>query len=102
MIDLDEIEKWAKTLNTITDKRRRGEDVAIGEINNARQNYDDVSQPQAILELIAEVRRLLTDAERYRWLRGQNISHASDWCVENNWLWVENLDAEIDAARGIK
>ncbi|TCG09340.1 hypothetical protein BZM27_05935 [Paraburkholderia steynii] len=57
--------------------------------------------PAAILALIAEVRALREDAYRYRWLREQNSDYKSAWCVENIYNWVgEDLDAEIDKARG--
>ncbi|HCF7072097.1 TPA: hypothetical protein NIJ37_004468 [Pseudomonas aeruginosa] len=63
------------------------------------------ANPQAILGLIAEVERLRTDAARYRWLRERDLETISRGGVfagmtpENIVLNLEDLDAEIDAAR---
>jgi sugar phosphate isomerase/epimerase len=56
-MDLDEIERAAKALQAVYGKLR-SEGVTVGELNAARQAYDDVSTPDVVLALIAEVRAL--------------------------------------------
>lgn len=67
--------------------------------------------PGVTLDLIAEVRRLREDAERYRWLRTQpndtsapriDIVHWEEMDESANsgtGLRLEELDAAVDAAR---
>lgn len=63
------------------------------------------ANPQAILKLIAEVEHLRKDAARYRWLRERDLETISRGGIfagmtpENIVLNLEDLDAEIDAAR---
>ncbi|EJA2567789.1 hypothetical protein MWS85_004761 [Pseudomonas aeruginosa] len=62
------------------------------------------ANPQAILELIAEVEQLRKDAARYRWLRERDLETIRQGGVfagmtpENIVLNQEDLDAAIDAA----
>lgn len=54
---LETIEKHANVLKAARVSASEGS-VSIGALNAARQNYDDVSQPETLLSIIAEVRRL--------------------------------------------
>jgi len=67
--------------------------------------YCAAANPTAILELVAEVRRLREDAERYRWLRRRDLD-----TIDMGGLFVGlvpdnlvindiDLDQSIDAAR---
>jgi len=65
--------------------------------------------PGVTLELIAEVRALREDAERYRWLRAQHWNESDLAVVRHPKQSVrlgfdcpsaERLDSAIDAARG--
>lgn len=55
--NLEELERIAKAFHAVRLKAK-SIGVSIGEINAARQAYDDVSQPETVLALIAEVKRL--------------------------------------------
>ena len=56
-----------------------------------------------LLALIAEVRALREDAERWRWLRQENSDYLSNWGVDIGHDWAgENLDEVVDTARGAK
>lgn len=72
------------------------------------------ANPATILALIAEVRALRADAERYRWLRQQpndttapridvvQWQEMDESANEGHGLRLDELDATIDAARGAK
>ncbi|HHW1589595.1 hypothetical protein [Pseudomonas aeruginosa] len=71
---------------------------------NADGDYIAAANPQAILNLIAEVEHLRKDAARYRWLRERDLETIRQGGVfagmtpENIVLNQEDLDAAIDAA----
>lgn len=83
------------------------------EVNEAFPNKEDlwgmVCTPTLILELLADYDDLRLDAQRYRWLRdpdhckedyldgpADNIVVGS--CGGEDILWLDDLDAAIDAA----
>ena len=75
-------------------------DVPCSEPNRA---FIEAANPAAVLELIAEVERLLADATRYRWLRNTKRSHAHVGRIVDNSgkagsLAEFSLDRAIDAA----
>ena len=88
------------------------EGAALGDTVAAVRAVRDACHPAAIRELLAERDALKADAERYRWLRGGKEIPAysvrwarwdvrqwcgSYWCA----MFAEQMDAAIDAARGI-
>lgn len=73
----------------------------IGNEHGAAEAYFRVANPAATLELIAEVRRLREDAERYRWLRSDGLENINFKHLTSDTCDI-GLDHAIDVARGAK
>ena len=65
-------------------------------IEQLRRDLDDAF-PREAIDLSA-LRRVLKDAERYRWLRDEEGAHAIFSALYFNTQTPEQLDAELDAA----
>jgi hypothetical protein len=123
MIDIDSLEALANdagslpwsTEGDIICEEFPCESEAIARVVASHPNCDGIASfiaaanPAAICELIAEVRALRKDAERYRWLRAQHWdkSNLAVVCHPKQSVRLgfdcpsaERLDAAIDAARG--
>jgi hypothetical protein len=125
MIDIDALEALANdagslpwsTEGDIICEEFPCESEAIARVVASHPNCDGIASfiaaanPAAICELIAEVRALREDAERYRWLRAQHWNESDLAVVRHPKQSVrlgfdcpsaELLDSAIDAARGSK
>jgi hypothetical protein len=125
MIDIDALESLANdagslpwsTEGDIICEEFPCESEAIARVVASHPNCDGIASfiaaanPAAICELIAEVRALREDAERYRWLRAQHWNESDLAVVRHPKQSVrlgfdcpsaELLDSAIDAARGSK
>jgi hypothetical protein len=123
MIDIDALESLANdagslpwsTEGDIICEEFPCESEAIARVVASHPNCDGIASfiaaanPAAICELIAEVRALREDAERYRWLRAQHWNESDLAVVRHPKQSVrlgfdcpsaERLDSAIDAARG--
>lgn len=92
MIDLDALEAAADALKSVRAAYLAGY-ASIGALNVARQNYDDATQPDAILSLIAEVRALRAHAEPTNEMIRAGL--AVQWPA----LYRDGLYSEHDGAR---
>jgi hypothetical protein len=130
MIDIDALEALANdagslpwsTEGDIICEEFPCESEAIARVVASHPNCDGIASfiaaanPAAICELIAEVRALREDAERYRWLRDEALQGRRDAPLgvaisildesHNHCGWAVtydiDADAAIDAARGSK
>ena len=123
MINLDELERlakeslwtgdWNASCGTVdcaysADSKFAGEfDEIAHPVPNGVSDYIAAAQPKAILELVAEVRRLREDAMRYQWMRDRARVIVEDpaedlmriTLVDDGDIGNELLDFTIDAAR---
>jgi hypothetical protein len=132
-INLDELERLAKAITNGAAAQKSADPVIRNmgrlEFDDARKQYLRAANPTAILELVAEVRRLRedlqstkllahanaemfkaerVDGERYRWLRQQHWNESTLFVVVGHHSVVrigtycpsdDLLDAAIDEAR---
>lgn len=79
--------------------------IVHGEIHDCMPLAEYLKLERELAALREENERLREDAERYRWLRGQNKYRSENVRVQviqgPNWVYPSNfyLDAAIDAAR---
>jgi hypothetical protein len=86
MIDIDELERLAK-------------DAAETGVAGHRIKFFMSIDPESILALIAEVRALREDAERYRWLCNGNGYFLEEEQLYGHVNQKSEADEAIDAAR---
>lgn len=97
-LDLDQLEAAANRMKSARSAAREGA-VSIGALNAAKQEYDDASEPDIFLALIAEVRTLREDKARLD--SGCIVTHECDEFGEEYRCERRGNDlrAMIDAAR---
>jgi hypothetical protein len=104
MIDIDALETLVKTVTSGAAAQKSADPVIRNmgrlEFDDACKQYLRATNPAAILALIAEVRALREDAERYRWaIAYEDNAEMLLAAVMNNAPDKKAISAEIDAER---
>lgn len=101
-LDLDQLEAAANRMKSARSAAREGA-VSIRALNAAKQEYDDASEPDILLALIAEVRALREDVQAAKLLAHANGEMFKAEKAENEALRrqsFELLGVVIDVEQG--